>query len=199
MWGNIWASLRRFGMGFIIAFGLAIPLGLLMGFFPTLEIFAKPIIEIFRPIPPIAWVPVFLLVFALFWGPVAVIFIGVFFPLLSSVIFGVKSVDKNLVDAAKTLGANRRVLFSKVVFPYTIPYLMTGVTIGLGIGWMCIVAAEIIGAVGGGVGYYIDFMQQLGKYPSMYAGMVVIAILGIVTVGVSRYIEGRLTKQMGMK
>lgn len=199
MTDNIFASLQRFVLGFALAFVAAVPLGLIMGFLDIAERIAKPIVEIFRPIPPIAWVPVFLLIFQLFWGPVMVIFIGVFFPLLSNVIFGVKSVDPTLIDAARTLGADRTRLFSKVIFPYTVPFLMTGITIGLGIGWMCIVAAEMIGAVGGGVGYYIYYMEQLGRYDFMYAGMAVIAILGIVTVGVSRYVERVLSTRMGMK
>ncbi|MEM2944125.1 MAG: ABC transporter permease [Methanomassiliicoccales archaeon] len=199
MTSNIAASLQRFLIGFVLAFIAAVPLGLIMGFFRGAEMFAKPIIEVFRPIPPIAWVPIFLLIFKLFYGPVMVIFIGVFFPLLSNVIFGVKSVDSTLVDAAKTLGADRLRLFTKVIFPSTVPFLMTGITIGLGIGWMCIVAAEMIGAVGGGVGYYIYFMEQLGRYEYMYAGMVVIAILGILTVGISRYVEQYLSKLMGMR
>ena len=199
MWGNIAASLQRFAIGFIFAFIVAMPLGLLMGFFRFADSFFKPIVEIFRPMPPIAWVPVFLLIFGLFWGPVMVIFLGVLFPLLSNVIFGVKSVDPPLIDAARTMGANRFTLFTKVVMPYTIPYIMTGVTIGLGIGWMCIVAAEMIGAVGGGVGYYISYMSQIGRYDFMFAGMVVIAILGIVTVGASRIVEKRLNRRMGVK
>ncbi|HTY47435.1 MAG TPA: ABC transporter permease [Methanomassiliicoccales archaeon] len=199
MWGNIAASLQRFAIGFIFAFLVAVPLGLVMGFFKIADSFFKPIVEIFRPMPPIAWVPIFLLIFGIYWGPVMVIFLGVLFPLLSSVIFGVKSVDKPLIDAAKTMGANRMQQFTKVVFPYTVPFLMTGITIGLGIGWMCIVAAEIIGAVGGGVGFYINYTKDLGRFDLMYAGMVVIAILGICTVGASRLIERRLNQRMGVK
>jgi NitT/TauT family transport system permease protein len=199
MWGNIAASLQRFGIGFVFAMALALPIGLIMGFIKIAENFFKPLVEVFRPIPPVAWVPVFLLIFGIFWGPVMVIFLGVFFPLLSNIIFGVKSVDQPLIDAARTMGADRTTLFKKVIFPYTIPFIMTGITIGLGIGWMCIVAAEMIGAVGGGVGYYIFFSESIGRYDFMYAGMVVIAILGIATVGVSQYVEKKLNRRMGVK
>lgn len=199
MWDNIGASLERFAIGFALAFILALPIGLLMGYFRIAEWFLMPLVEIFRPIPPIAWVPVFLLIFSLFWGPIMVILIGVFFPLLSNVIFGVRSVDKSLIDAARTMGAKRIQLFSKVILPSTVPYLMTGITIGLGIGWMCIVAAEMIGAVGGGVGFYISYTQSIGKFDYTYAGIVVIAILGIITVGASRFVETRLNKRMGIK
>ncbi|MDD1769934.1 MAG: ABC transporter permease [Methanomassiliicoccales archaeon] len=199
MWDNIAASLERFGIGFVLALILAVPIGLVMGYFRAVDMFLMPIVEIFRPIPPIAWVPVFLLIFSLFWGPVMVILIGVFFPLLSNVIFGVRSVDKSLLDAAKTMGAGRMQMFGKVILPYTVPYIMTGITIGLGIGWMCIVAAEMIGAVGGGVGYYIQYTESLGKFDYMYAGMAVIAILGIATVGASRIVEKQLNRRMGIK
>ena len=199
MWDNIGASMQRFAIGFALALILAVPIGLLMGYFRVVDMFLMPLVEIFRPIPPIAWVPVFLLIFSLFWGPVMVILIGVFFPLLSNVVFGVRSVDKSLIDAAKTMGAKRTHMFTKVILPYTVPYLMTGITIGLGIGWMCIVAAEMIGAVGGGVGYYIQYTESLGKFDYMYAGMAVIAILGILTVGVSRIVEKQLNRRMGVK
>ena len=199
MWDNIGASLQRFAIGFVLALVIALPIGLLMGYFRWVDVFLMPLVEIFRPIPPIAWVPVFLLIFSLFWGPVMVIMIGVLFPLLSNVIFGVRSVDKSLIDAAKTMGAKRIQMFSKVILPYTVPYLMTGITIGLGIGWMCIVAAEMIGAIGGGVGYYIQYMESIGKFDFMYAGMAVIAILGIATVGASRIIEKQLNRRMGIK
>jgi len=199
MWDNIGASLERFAIGFALAFVLALPIGLLMGYYRIAEWFLMPIVEIFRPIPPIAWVPVFLLIFSLFWGPIMVILIGVFFPLLSNVIFGVRSVDRSLIDAARTMGAKKTQLFSKVILPSTVPYLMTGITIGLGIGWMCIVAAEMIGAVGGGVGFYISYTQGIGKFAYPYAGIVVIAILGVLTVGASRIIEKQLNRRMGIK
>ncbi|NLI74655.1 MAG: ABC transporter permease [Euryarchaeota archaeon] len=198
MWKNLEASLNRFLVGFLLAAIVAIPIGLGLGWSKIAETAAKPIIEIFRPIPPLAWAPFFFIVFGAFLGPVLVIFLGVLFPILSNVIFGVKSVDPNLLDAAKTLGAKQTDLFLKVIFPYTVPFLMAGVTIGLGIGWMCIVAAEMIGAEGGGVGLFIQNMNAIGRYPEMFAGMAVVAILGIITVGGARYIEIRLSKWMGV-
>ncbi len=199
MWQNIYASLQRFAYGFALAFILAVPIGLVMGFSGILDALLKPIMELFRPIPPIAWVPVFLIALGFFWGPIFIIFIGVFFPLMSSVYFGVRSVDPVLLDAARTQGAGRLSIFSKVILPYTVPYIMTGIRIGLGIGWMCIVAAEMIGAKGGGIGYYISVQSQVGNYPAMFAGIVVIALLGIGTTGVSGYVEKRLAQRMGIK
>lgn len=200
MWQNIYASLRRFVMGFLLALALAIPLGLAMGYSKIFELLAKPVVEVFRPIPPIAWVPLFILIFAYFWGPIMVIFVGVLFPLLSNIYFGVKSVDPMLLDAARTQGATRLQIFTKVVFPYTIPFLMTGIRIGMGIGWMCIVAAEMIGVQGGGLGYYILTQAlTLGLYDKMFAGMIVVAILGLLTTGLMQYLENVTNRRMGIR
>jgi NitT/TauT family transport system permease protein len=199
MWDHIRASLERVSYGFAISLIIAIPLGLLMGTFRRADAFGRPIVELLRPIPPLAWIPIFIVVLGALWGPVAIVFLGIFFPVLLNVIFGVRSVDPILMDAARTLGAGRRQLFVKVVLPFTLPYLMTGVKVGLGIGWMCIVAAEMVGSYGGGVGYFINDMAIRGDFDLMYAGMIVIGMLGILTTGVASLIEGRLSRWAGMK
>lgn len=200
MANHIYASLKRMFFGFILAFVTAVPLGLLIGRSPTAKAFSMPIVEIFRPIPPLAWVPVFLIALKLFWGPIAIVFLGIFFPILLNVSFGARSVDPVLIDAARTLGAKRGAIFSKVVLPFTVPYMMTGITVGLGVGWMCIVAAEMLGAVGGGVGLYIYNMAYQGAlYDFMYAGMVVIGLLSVLTTGVAGLLEQRMSRWMGMK
>jgi len=198
MWQNVYASLKRFLLGFLLAFIVAVPLGLLMGFSRIVELLAKPVVEVFRPIPPIAWLPFFIAVFLYVWGPIMVIFIGVLFPLLSNTYFGVKSVPPILLDAARTQGASRFQIFTKVIFPYTVPFLMTGIRIGMGIGWMCIVAAEMIGGVGGGVGLYIYVQWNVGNWDLMFAGMIVIAVLGLLTTGIMQYLENYTNKKMGV-
>jgi ABC-type nitrate/sulfonate/bicarbonate transport system permease component len=199
MWECIVASMKRFVIGFSLALVVAVPIGLILGFSKYAGMLGKPIVEIFRPIPPIAWVPFFFVILGMIWGPIMAIFIGVLFPVLSNVIFGVKSVDPQLIDAARTQGASKSDLFAKVVFPYTIPYIMTGIRIGLGIGWMCIVSAEMIGARGGGVGYYILAQANIGMYDYMFAGMVVIAALGLITVEAATVIEKKVSKWMGAR
>jgi NitT/TauT family transport system permease protein len=196
---HVYASLKRIVFGFILAFGLAVPTGLLMGRLWAAEAVGKPLVELFRPIPPLAWIPIFLLLFGVIWGPIAIVFLGVFFPILLNIQFGARSVDPTLIDAARTLGARRIDIFTKVVLPFTIPYLMTGVTVGLGIGWMCIVAAEMLGAVGGGVGYFIFTTAGNSQYPYMYAGMLMIGILSILTTGIAGLFERRVSKWMGMR
>ncbi|MDH3364944.1 MAG: ABC transporter permease [Thermoplasmata archaeon] len=199
MMDHIFASLKRIFLGFTLAFVIALPAGLLMGSYQTSEGLGMPIVEIFRPIPPLAWIPIFLVVLGHLWGPVAIVFFGIFFPILFNVMLGVKRVDPILIDAAKTLGAGRQHIFFKVVLPFTTPYLMTGIKVGLGIGWMCIVAAEMVGQYGGGVGYYIWAMNEFSLYDYVFAGIAVIAILGILTTGVAGQIERRLYIWMGMK
>lgn len=198
LWANIYASLVRFLLGFLLAVAVAVPLGLLIGFSRYANALARPTVEMLRPIPPIAWVPFLLLAFGFFYGPIVTIFVGVFFPILSNVIFGVNSVDPLIVDAARTQGANKWQVFTKVIFPSSIPYLMTGIKIGLGVGWMCIVAAEFIAAEGGGVGAIIVGGQTIGRYDIMFAGMVTVALLGLATLAFSTLIERRVTKWMGM-
>ncbi|MGD1060063.1 MAG: ABC transporter permease [Methanomassiliicoccales archaeon] len=196
---NIMASLGRFTWGFGLALIVAIPIGLLMGSSRIAEAIGRPVVEIFRPIPPIAWVPFFIIILGSVWGPIWTIFLGAFFPILSNVIFGVKSVDATLTDAAKTLGARRSAIFTKVVLPFTVPYIMAGVTIGVGISWMCIVAAEFLGAEGGGVGSYIRVQNDLNNFDYMFAGMVVIALLGLATVGLARLLEKHVSPWRNMK
>jgi NitT/TauT family transport system permease protein len=194
------SSLIRVFWGFLIALALAFPLGIIMGRIGAAEALGRPIVEMFRPIPPLAWVPIFLLVFGSFWGPAGIVFLGAFFPILLNVMFGVKSVDPMLIDAARTLGAKRSHVFTKVIVPSSIPYLMTGVTVGLGVAWMCIVAAEITPLKGGvGLGYYILYSAQNLTYDLTYATMIVIGILSMLTTGVAALVERRVSKWMGLK
>jgi NitT/TauT family transport system permease protein len=193
------ASLERIVYGFAFALAVAVPLGLLMGTFRTVNALGRPVVEVIRPIPPLAWIPIFVVVLGSLWGPVGIVFLGIFFPVLLNVMFGVRSVDPTLMDAARTLGAGRGRLFMKVVLPFTLPYLMTGIKVGLGIGWMCIVAAEMVGNYGGGIGWFINDMASRGQFEFMFAGMIMIGLLGTLTTGMAGMFEGRLSRWMGMK
>lgn len=195
-----YASLKRVVIGFTLALVVAFPLGLLMASFRLAKHLGDPIIEMFRPIPPVAWIPVFLVMLSVFWGPVAVVFLGAFFPILLNVMFGVYRTDETLIDAAKTLGARRIDIFTKVVIPSTAPYLMTGVKVGLGISWMCIVAAEMLPVLGGGVGYALwTSAQQFSRFDVTFACMIVIGLMSILTTGLAEQVERRLYRWMGME
>lgn len=199
MWHHIWVSLQRFLMGLIIAFAISVVLGLLIGSSKTLNEFSKPVIEILRPIAPMAWAPIFLFTMGYTWGPVAVVFIGILFPLMTNTIFGVNKIDPKLVDAAKTLGASKLQIFYKVLAPSTVPHIMNGLFVGSGIGWMCIVASELYAGSGGGIGYFIGIQSSCGFWPNVYAGLVVIAALGLLTTGVFGLVYKVVSRRMGME
>jgi NitT/TauT family transport system permease protein len=198
LWQYISPSLSTFVKGFILAFAVAVPIGLVLGYSRIMRDFANPVIEILRPIAPIAWAPIFILALGYTVGPILVVFIGIFFPLLTNVIFGVRKIDPNWIDASKTLGASQFQIFYKVMLPSAVPYVMNGIKVGLGIGWMCIVAAELYASPLGGIGFFLAEQASIGYWPGAYAALVVIAILGILTIGVSDYIHRMVSKRMGL-
>lgn len=198
LWSWIWSSLQKFFKGFVLAVVIALPLGLLMGNFTLVREFFTPWVEVLRPIAPIAWAPILVIIFKATNGSIMVVFIGIFFPLLTNIIFGVQKIDKVLVDAAKTLGASNLQIFTKVLVPSTIPYLMNGIKIGLGIGWMCIVAAELYNTTLGGIGYFVKFMIDSSAYDYAFAGIIVIAALGLLTTGVAEYVSKIVSRRMGV-
>jgi len=196
---EVLASLGRLFWGFALAFVIAVPLGLLIGYNWVANIASKPIIEVLRPIPPLAWLPIFIVVFRNDIGPIMVVFLGIFFPLLLAMVFGVRSVPRELIEAAKTLGANRLAIFRKVIFPSTVPYMMNGIYVGLGVGWMCIVAAEMMGVRGGGLGDLINASGSSGNYDVMYAAMVMLGVFGFLTTEVARILSQEVREWMGMR
>ncbi|MCQ2078649.1 MAG: ABC transporter permease [archaeon] len=197
LWEYIRTSLTTFLYGFALALVVAVPLGLLLGYVKPLREFTAPWIEVVRPIAPIAWAPIFVLSFGSKLGPALVVFIGIFFPLLTNIIFGVQRIDKNWLDASKTLGAGQGTLFVKVVLPATVPYILNGVKVGLGVGWMCIVAAEIYNKFGG-IGQYLVDMVNNGLMENAFAAIIIIAVLGLLTTGIAEYVSKWVSRRMGM-
>jgi ABC-type nitrate/sulfonate/bicarbonate transport system permease component len=172
-------SLLRILTGLAVAIGIAIPLGLLIGWFPVARDMGEILIELFRPIPPLAWIPLAVLWFGL--RPASAIFIiviGAFFPTLISTVAGVRGVERGFLEAAYTLGANRSIdLFRKVVVPAALPSILTGVRISAGLAWMSVVAAEMI-AIDSGLGYMILDARQLFRPDVVMSGMVMIGVIG---------------------
>ena len=126
-WDYLESSLSTFVKGFLLAAIVAVPFGLLLGFVKPLRELASPMIEVLRPIAPIAWAPIFIYTPALSyaWGPALVVFMGIFFPVLTNTMFGVTRIDSGWIDASKTLGANSTQIFTKVVFPASVPYILS--------------------------------------------------------------------------
>ncbi len=181
---HTWASLLRVLLGAGIAFSLAIPLGILMGCSPRWEQFLNPMVEALRPIAPLAWIP---LAFVLFRDlantrimvQTLVIFVGAFFPGLLNTIHGTKTIDDIYYDVARAHRASGSQILLKVTIPAALPSIVTGVRIGLGVGWMSVVAAEMIGGSASGVGFFLWSMYTVGGgTASIVAGMIAVGIVG---------------------
>ncbi len=194
----VWSSLSKFVKGFILALVIALPVGLLMGNFKLIREFLTPWVEVVRPIAPIAWAPILVIIFQATNGSIMVVFIGIFFPLLTNIVFGVQKIDSTLIDAAKTLGASDAQIFAKVLVPSTVPYLMNGIKVGLGVGWMCIVAAELYNTSLSGIGYFVKFMIDNSSYDYAFAGIIIIAVLGLLTTGLAEYVSKVVSRRMGV-
>jgi NitT/TauT family transport system permease protein len=177
-------SLSTLLIGSGLAFLLAIPLGVLLGYSRGLDRFLGLYIGLCRPVPPMAWIPVGYILFAqlpqpTFWVQITVVLVGAFFPCFNATIHAVRSVDPVLVEAAQTLGARRRnQILVKVILPSTVPGIISGVRSGLGVGWMCIIGAEFVGGRLG-IGAYIWSIYNVGGRMSE----IIIAILAIGLVG----------------
>jgi len=173
-------SLLRVSTGFIVATAAALPLGLVLGRSARLRNLCTPVIELMRPIPPLAWIPLAILWFGIGLKSAAfIIFLGCFFPIVLNTISGVVTVDPLLIDAARVCGADDRRMFVRVLLPAAWPSVCTGMRIGLGIGWMTLVAAEFTGVKSGyGLGYMIMTARDIQRPDYVLAGMVLIGVVG---------------------
>jgi ABC-type nitrate/sulfonate/bicarbonate transport system permease component len=178
---HIYHSLLRVFWGYLAALVVAIPLGIAMGWSRSLSAALEPIMEMLRPIPPLAWIPIAILWFGIGNRSAAfIIFLGAFFPILLNTVSGVRTIDPLLIEAARTLNATRRFIFLKVLLPGAFPSIFTGLRIGLGIGWMTLVAAEFTGVRQGyGLGYMIMTARDIQRPDQIVAGMAVIGAIGL--------------------
>jgi NitT/TauT family transport system permease protein len=177
---NAATSLERVLTGFLVAAAIAIPLGISMGRYGTVHEIFDSLMQLLRPIPPLAWVPLALAWFKI--GLVSMVFIigmGAFFPILLNTLDGVKGVKKNWIETAEILGAKERQILSRVILPGAAPTIWTGLRVGFGIAWMCVVAAEMMPGTNSGLGYLIISAYNWGQVPVIIAGMIVIGIIGI--------------------
>lgn len=173
------ASLFRVTWGFCLAAALAIPLGLTLGLYRRAEMALNPIVQILRPISPLAWIPIAILWFGV--GDLAaifLIFIGSFLPLLLTAINAARGVPDVYVNAGRNFGLRRARLISEIFYPAVVPQLLVGLRITLGIAWLVVVAAEMI-AVNSGLGFLIIDARNAGnRYDLVVAGMVIIGVIG---------------------
>ncbi len=184
------ASLYRVTWGFMLAVLIGVPLGLLLGWFTLAYRALNPIIQIMRPISPIAWIPLAILWFGVTdAAPIFLIFLASVFPITVSSTAAVANIQPVYVRAARNFGLSRAQLFGRVIIPATLPQIITGLRIALGIAWLVVVAAEMI-AVNSGLGYLIIDARNAGKrYDLVVAGMVLIGAIGLVLDTLVRRLE----------
>lgn len=176
---DILASLYRVALGFAIGAGLALPLGLAMGASRAVHAWMNPLVQVLRPIPPIAYIPLAMLWFGLGNPPaVFLIAIGAFFPVLMNTIAGVRQVDGIYLRAARNLGAGRLTMFVRVILPAAVPYILSGVRIGIGTAFIVVIVSEMI-AVNSGLGFRISEAREYFWSDKVIAGMISIGLLGL--------------------
>jgi NitT/TauT family transport system permease protein len=177
---NAVLSIERVVLGFLLAAAVAIPLGIGMGRSEAVNAFFDSTIQLLRPIPPLAWIPL-----ALAWFKIGltsilfIIFLGAFFPILLNTIDGVRGVKQTWVEVAATLGASERQILAKVIVPGAAPTIWTGLRVGFGIAWMCVVAAEMLPGASNGLGYLMIYAFNFGQVQVIIAGMIVIGLIGL--------------------
>jgi NitT/TauT family transport system permease protein len=176
---DAYASLYRVVVGFLIGAGLALPLGLAMGANEKVYKFFDPLLQVLRPIPPIAYIPLAILWFGLGNPPaIFLITLGAFFPVLMNTISGVRHVDGIYIRAARNLGADRATLFLRVILPAATPYILTGARIGVGTSFIVVIVSEMI-AVNNGLGFRILEAREFFWSDKIIAGMLSIGLLGL--------------------
>jgi len=178
---HFWKSVQRVYGGFFCAAFVGIPLGLLIGRVPLMRALLDPTLSLLRPIPVTAWLPLSMIFFGL--GPksaIFLVFLGAFYPILINTIFGVKSVDPRLFEAAEMLGCNGSKLFRAVVLPASLPSIFNGLRLGAGFAWILIVVGEMTG-VPEGLGAVIMDGRTLSRTDLVITGMIIIGITGFVS------------------
>jgi len=176
---DAYSSLYRVIAGFLIGAGLALPIGLLMGAKEPVYRLLNPLVQILRPIPPIAYIPLAILWFGLGNPPsLVLIALGAFFPVLMNTIAGVRQVDGIYIRAARNLGAGQWTMFYRVILPAATPYILAGVRIGIGTAFIVVIVSEMI-AVNDGLGFRILEAREFMWSDKIIAGMVTIGLLGL--------------------
>ena len=184
------ASLFRVTWGYVAAAIIAVPLGIFLGTRRRGEAFVNPLIQIFRPISPLAWIPIAILWFGV--GDISaifLIFLASFFPLVVASMVAVRNVDPVHWNAGRNFGLSQRELITRIIFPSIVPQLLIGLRITIGIAWLVVVAAEMI-AVNSGLGFLIVDARNAGnRYDLVVAGMVMIGLIGLLLDVLMRRLE----------
>ena len=189
---HLWASAQRVYAGFFLAAAVGVPLGLLIGRVKLIRELLDPTLQLLRPVPVTAWLPLSMIFFGL--GPNAAIFLvflGAFYPIVLNTAFGVRSIDAKLFEAATMLGCRGSSLFRQVVLPASLPSIFNGLRLGHGFSWILIVVGEMTG-VPQGLGALIMDARMLSRADLVIAGMIIIGLAGFISDRVIVAINNRL-------
>jgi taurine transport system permease protein len=185
------ASLARVGLAMLFAVVTAIPAGMAMGLWPRVNAALDPLIEFYRPVPPLAYLPLIVIWFGIGEATkVILITLAIFAPLAIATASSVRRVDPDRVRAARSLGANRDQVVWLVIFPSALPDILTGLRIALGVGWSTLVAAELVAATRG-LGFMVQSASQMLVTDVVVAGIIVIAVIALVIELGLRWVERR--------
>ncbi|MCB9481611.1 MAG: ABC transporter permease [Desulfobacteraceae bacterium] len=212
---NILVSFVRVFAGYFMAVVTAVPIGIFMGYSKNINRFFNNFFNLFKPVPPLAWVPLVMAWFGvssfatiagletgrwyvylnnLKFSMIFIIFIGGFYPILTSTIHGVRGVRKILLDSAHVLGASKKDIFLKILIPAAAPSIVNGMRIGLGVSWMCLVSAEMLPGSLSGVGYLITHAYSVARTDIVIAGMISIGATGALLDSIFQAFERRKFK-----
>lgn len=180
LWAHSWASLHRVLVGFGVALILGVPFGLLMGLNKPLYVSTRSIVEPFRFIPPIAWIPLAIIFFSGLPRFAFLIFLGAFFPIYTATQVGVARVEPIHRKVFLVHGASKFQILTRVVVPTVLPDIFGGMRIGMGAAWLTIVAAELTGGTSIGLGRMMVDYSELLKIPEVIVGMLLIGAIGFV-------------------
>ncbi|WP_436858884.1 taurine ABC transporter permease TauC [Citrobacter tructae] len=197
LWQHLAASLTRIVLALLAAVILGIPVGIAMGLSPTVRGILDPIIELYRPVPPLAYLPLMVIWFGIGeTSKILLIYLAIFAPVAMSALAGVKSAQQVRIRAAKALGASRAQVLWFVILPGALPEILTGLRIGLGVGWSTLVAAELIAATRG-LGFMVQSAGEFLATDVVLAGIAVIAIIAFILELGLRALQRRLTPWHG--
>lgn len=207
---NIAHSLFRVILGYGLGVLVAVPLGLLMGYFKLINNLFENFINLFKPVPPLAWQPLVLGWFGVsslatvaqlgygesyvFWdnfklSMIFLIALGSFFPIVNNVIFGVHNVRRTLIESAMVLGASKKDIFFKILLPGAAPTILNGMRLGLATAWGCLVGAEMLPGSVSGVGYLITHAYELARIDLVVTGMICIGVVGALLDGIFKIVS----------
>lgn len=178
---HIWVSTRRIAIAFFLATAIGVPLGLFLGWSIRFKQYVFPVFELMRPVPPLAWVPLAIVMFQGSETPVIFLtFLASFYATALNTMLGVESIDVSYIRAASCLGAKRWQVFLHVIVPGALPFIFTGLQISIGVAWFSLVAGEMVSGQYG-LGYVINTSYTMVRYPTIVIGMVTLGIVGYVT------------------